>query len=119
MSPDGRWLAFQERNHAYVTPMPMASKPITVGAKMDALPVRQLDVDAGEYLSWSGDSAKVHFGLGDRLFTSELRNAFTFVPGAPKDAAQGRRRRRARRLHRAVRYPAGLSSRSPARASSR
>jgi imidazolonepropionase-like amidohydrolase/Tol biopolymer transport system component len=85
VSPDGRWLAFQERSHAYVTPMPMASKPIPVGAKMDAMPVRQLDVDAGQYLGWSGDSAKVHFGLGDRLFTSELRNAFTFVPGAPKE----------------------------------
>ena len=85
VSPDGRWLAFQEREHAYVTPLPMASKPIAVGAKMDALPVRQLDVDAGEYLSWSGDSAKLHFGLGERLFTTELRNAFTFVPGAPKE----------------------------------
>jgi imidazolonepropionase-like amidohydrolase/Tol biopolymer transport system component len=85
VSPDGRWLAFQEREHAYVTPLPMASKPVAVGAKMDALPVRQLDVDAGEYLSWSGDSASVHFGLGDRLFTTELRNAFTFEPGAPRE----------------------------------
>ena len=85
VSPDGRWLAFQEREHAYVTPLPAASRPIAVGAKMDALPVRQLDVDAGEYLGWSGDSTKVHFGLGERLFTTELRNAFTFEPGAPKD----------------------------------
>jgi imidazolonepropionase-like amidohydrolase/Tol biopolymer transport system component len=85
VSPDGRWLAFEEREHAYVTPLPAASKPVAVGAKMEALPVRQLDVDAGEYLHWSGDSGKVHFGLGDRLFTSELKNAFTFVPGAPKE----------------------------------
>jgi imidazolonepropionase-like amidohydrolase/Tol biopolymer transport system component len=85
VSPDGRWLAFQEREHAYVTPLPPASRPVAVGAKMDALPVRQLDVDAGDYLSWSGDSSKLHFGLGDRLFTSELRNAFAFVPGAPKE----------------------------------
>jgi imidazolonepropionase-like amidohydrolase/Tol biopolymer transport system component len=85
VSPDGRWLAFEERDHAYVIPLPMASKPIVVGAKMDALPVRQLDVDASEYLHWSGDSTKVHFGLGERLFTSELRNAFTFVPGAPRE----------------------------------
>lgn len=85
ISPDGRWLAFQEREHAYVTPLPLASKPVAVGAKMDALPVRQLDVDAGEYLGWSGDSSRLHFGLGDRLFTTELRNAFAFVPGAPKD----------------------------------
>ena len=85
VSPDGRWLAFQEREHAYVTPLPLASKPIAVGAKMEGLPVRQLDADAGEYLHWSGDSTKVHFGLGERLFTSELRNAFTFVPGAPRE----------------------------------
>jgi imidazolonepropionase-like amidohydrolase/Tol biopolymer transport system component len=85
VSPDGRWLAFQERDHAYVTPLPLASKPVAVGARMDALPVRQLDVDAGEYLHWSGDSAKLHFGLGERLFTSELRNAFTFVAGAPRE----------------------------------
>ncbi|MFL6676973.1 MAG: hypothetical protein ACJ8IK_01425, partial [Burkholderiaceae bacterium] len=85
VSPDGRWLAFQEREHAYVTPLPLAGKPVAVGAKMDALPVRQLDVDAGEYLGWSGDSSRLHFGLGDRLFTTELRNAFAFVPGAPRE----------------------------------
>ena len=84
VSPDGRWLAFEERDHAYVTPLPLSSKPVAVGAKMDALPLRQVDVDAGEYLHWSGDSTKLHFGLGDRLFTSELRNAFTFMPGAPR-----------------------------------
>lgn len=84
VSPDGRWLAFEEGNHAFVTPLPMASKPVPVGAKMDALPVRQLDAAAGEYLHWSGDSGRVHFGLGDRLFTTALKDAFTFVPGAPK-----------------------------------
>ena len=84
VSPDGRWLAFQEREHAYVTPLPQASKPIAVGAKMDALPVRQLDADAGEYLHWSGDSTALHFGLGERLFTTALKDAFDFVPGAPK-----------------------------------
>ena len=36
---------------------------------------------AGRYLHWSGDSSKVHFALGDELFTRELKNAFTFVPG--------------------------------------
>jgi imidazolonepropionase-like amidohydrolase/Tol biopolymer transport system component len=88
VSPDGQWLAFDERFHAFVTPLPLAgnaSKPIKVGAKMEALPVRQLDADSGLYLHWSGDSSKVYFGLGDRLFTSELRNAFTFEPGAPKE----------------------------------
>ncbi len=37
-----------ERFHAYVTALPQTGKLITVGPKMEALPVRQLDVNAGE-----------------------------------------------------------------------
>jgi len=83
LSPDGKWLAFVERFHTYVTPLPVSGKPLHLGPKMDALPVRQLDVNAGRYLHWSGDSSKVHFALGDELFTRELKDAFAFVPGAP------------------------------------
>jgi imidazolonepropionase-like amidohydrolase/Tol biopolymer transport system component len=85
ISPDGEWLAFGERFHAYVTPLPLAGKPVTIGQKMDALPVKQLDVNAGQYLHWSGDSKKIYFALGNQLFTRELKDAFAFVPGAPKD----------------------------------
>ncbi|MDP0995141.1 hypothetical protein Q6250_27755, partial [Klebsiella pneumoniae] len=35
-----------------------------------ALPVRQLDVNAGSALHWSGDSQQLHFTLGDELFTA-------------------------------------------------
>ena len=85
LSPDGKWLAFVERFHAYVTPLPQTGKPLSIGPKMDALPVKQLDVNAGEYIHFSGDSQKVYFALGDQLFTGELKNAFAFVPGAPKE----------------------------------
>jgi imidazolonepropionase-like amidohydrolase/Tol biopolymer transport system component len=85
VSPDGKWLAFVERFHSYVTPLPQASKPITVGSKMTGLPVKQLDINAAESLHWAADSSKLYYGLGNQMFTSELKNAFTFVPGAPKD----------------------------------
>ncbi|MDP1978238.1 amidohydrolase family protein [Undibacterium sp.] len=85
ISPDGEWLAFGERYHAYVTPLPLAGKAITIGQKMDALPVKQLDVNAGQYLHWSGDSKRINFSLGDELFSRELKDAFAFVPGAPTD----------------------------------
>ncbi|KQW43652.1 MULTISPECIES: amidohydrolase family protein [unclassified Roseateles] len=75
VSPDGQWLGFVERFHAYVTPLPavqgQSGKVITVGAKMDALPVRQLAPNAGAALHWSGDSSKLHFTLGDELFTAK------------------------------------------------
>jgi imidazolonepropionase-like amidohydrolase/dipeptidyl aminopeptidase/acylaminoacyl peptidase len=74
VSPDGQWLGFTERYHTYVTPLPnvqgQAGKVLSVGAKMDALPVRQLDVNAGSSLHWSGDSKKLHFSLGEELFTA-------------------------------------------------
>ncbi|HEY1130810.1 MAG TPA: amidohydrolase family protein [Roseateles sp.] len=77
VSPDGQWLGFVERFHAYVMPLPsvqgQAGKAITVGAKMDALPVRQLDVNAGSALHWSGDSQQLHFTLGDELFTASAQ----------------------------------------------
>jgi len=84
LSPDGAWLAFGERFHTYLMPLPLAGKTITIGQKMEALPIKQLDVNAGKYLHWSGDSKAVHFSLGNELFTREIKNAFAFVPGAPK-----------------------------------
>ena len=85
ISPDGEWLAFGERYHAFVTPLPLAGKAVTIGQKMDALPVKQLDVNAGQYLHWSGDSKRIHFSLGDELFSRDLKDAFVFVPGAPAE----------------------------------
>ncbi|MBV1777288.1 amidohydrolase family protein [Burkholderiaceae bacterium DAT-1] len=85
ISPDGKWLAFGERFHSYVTPFPASNKPIQISGKMDALPVRQLDAIAGHALHWSGDSTKLYYNLGDELFTTELKQAFDFVAGAPKE----------------------------------
>jgi len=82
ISPDGQWLGFVERFHAYVTPLPQTGKPITVGPKMDGLPVRQLDVNAGEFMHWSGDSQRLHFAMADELFTTPL--AAAFAPSADK-----------------------------------
>ena len=75
VSPDGRWLGFVERFHAYVTPLPnvqgQPGKVLNVGPKMDALPVRQLDINAGKDLHWSGDSQTLHYTLGDELFSAK------------------------------------------------
>ncbi len=85
LSPDGAWLAFGERFHTYLMPLPLAGKPITIGQKMAALPIKQLDINAGKYLHWSGDSKAIHFSMGNELFTREIKNAFAFVPGSPTE----------------------------------
>jgi imidazolonepropionase-like amidohydrolase/Tol biopolymer transport system component len=76
VSPDGQWLGFVERFHAYVTPLPATGKPLAVGPKMDALPVRQLDVNAGHGMHWAGDSRTAYFTLGDELHSARLADAF-------------------------------------------
>lgn len=84
VSPDGHWLGFVERFHAFVTPLPLADKPVQISTKMDELPVKQLDPTAGRWLHWAGDSQALHFSMGDTLYTAALKDAFDFVPGAPK-----------------------------------
>jgi imidazolonepropionase-like amidohydrolase/Tol biopolymer transport system component len=85
VSPDGRWLAFVEGYHAYLAPFPQTGRTLEVGPKMESLPVRKLTANAGEYLHWSGDSGRVHFTIGDELFSREVRDGFASANGAPKE----------------------------------
>jgi imidazolonepropionase-like amidohydrolase/Tol biopolymer transport system component len=84
VSPDGRWVAFVERFNAYVAPFVATGKTIDIGPKTGAIPVTRVTRDAGEYLHWSGDSQTLHWALGPELFSLDVKNAFTFLPGAPE-----------------------------------
>lgn len=83
VSPDGKWLAFTEHYNAHITPMIQAGKSLRVAAGNKSLPTKQVSKDAGLFLHWSGDSSKLHWSMGPMLFERELKNAFSFVPGAP------------------------------------
>lgn len=85
VSPDGRWLAFVEGFQAYVMPLPVTGRRMDIAPKTEAVPVRRLTANAGEYLHWSGDSRRVHYALGDELFTRGLSETFAFVDGAPTE----------------------------------
>jgi imidazolonepropionase-like amidohydrolase/Tol biopolymer transport system component len=81
ISPDGRWLAFVEGYQAYVLPFPRTGRLLEVGPKAEALPLVRLSANAGQYLHWSGDSSKVHFVLGNELFTRDLKESFDSLEG--------------------------------------
>jgi len=85
VSPDGGWIAFVEGYQAFVAALPRSGKRIDLGPKADSLPLRRLTAHAGEYLHWSGDSRKIHYALGDELFTARLEDSFSFVAGAPAE----------------------------------
>ena len=85
VSPDGNWVGWTERFNAYVAPFVMAGRPVAISAEGKSLPQARVTRDAGEWLSWSGDSQRLQWSLGPQLFTRDLNQAFTFVEGAPDE----------------------------------
>jgi imidazolonepropionase-like amidohydrolase/Tol biopolymer transport system component len=82
VSPDGKWIAFEERFKTYVAPFPKTGRPVDIGPTTQAYPVQQVSRDAGFYLHWSGDSRRLYWALGPELFTRDLARTFAFIEGA-------------------------------------
>ena len=87
-SPDGKWIAFEERFKTFVAAFPHTGRPIDVGPATQTYPVQRVSRDAGFYLHWSGDGRRLYWALGPELFTRDLTNSFTFVEGAADKAAE-------------------------------
>ena len=99
LSPDEKWLAFREKYKVWVAPAVRAGRTVDVGPGMHDLPVKLVCNDAGDWLSWSGDSKTLHWSLGSQLYTRELRELFTFAPGAPDSLANTPARHEDDRVH--------------------
>lgn len=84
LSPDNRWIAFTELFNAYVAPFAPTGSSFELSKDSKAMPVTRVSQDAGSYLHWSADSGALHWLVGDRYFTRELKDSFAFLPGAPK-----------------------------------
>lgn len=87
VSPDERWVAFQELFNVYITPFPKTGGSVELSAKSSAIPVKKVSRDAGTYLHWSKNSDKLHWTIGPEYFTRELKESFTFVEGAADSLA--------------------------------
>ena len=85
VSPDGHWVGWTERFNAYVAPFVPAGRPVAISPDGKALPQARVTRDAGEWLSWSGDSRRLQWSLGPELFTRDLNQSFAFVEGAPDE----------------------------------
>lgn len=88
VSPDGRWVAFTERFHGYVAPLPETGRAISLGPDTKDLPMKRVTRDAGESLHWSGDASRLYWSLGPELFHADLSQVFTFLEGTPEEAAE-------------------------------
>jgi imidazolonepropionase-like amidohydrolase/Tol biopolymer transport system component len=78
-SPDGKWVAFAERWHAFVAPFPHTGRPVDLSPTMEGYPTSRISRDAGFNIHWSGDATKVYWSLGPELFTRDLARTFTFL----------------------------------------
>lgn len=76
ISPDGNWLAFAERYHAYVTPLVITGKKISIGPNTKSVPVVKITKDAGQSIHWSGDSSTLHWSLGPKLYSLAVADRF-------------------------------------------
>ncbi len=87
-SPDGDWVAFQERWHLYVMPFARTGRPVTLGPTVTGMPVARISRDAGFFVHWSGDGRRVHWMLGPELFTRELEETFGFLGSGATPVAE-------------------------------
>jgi imidazolonepropionase-like amidohydrolase/Tol biopolymer transport system component len=78
-SPDGKWVAFAERWHAFVAPFAHTGRPIDLSPTMEGYPTARVSQDAGFNIHWSGDSRQVHWSLGPELFSRNLVRTFGFL----------------------------------------
>ena len=90
-SPDGKWLAFEERFRTFLAPFPHTSRPVDIGPATQAYPVQRVSRDAGFNLHWSGDGRRLYWSLGPDLYSRDLSDTFAFAPAAPGAAASAPR----------------------------
>lgn len=88
ISPDGKWIAYIERFNVYVSPFLQSGQVIELGPGTAALPTVRVSQEAGDWVHFSGDSQRLHWGLGPKLYSIDLADAFTFLNGQTTDPEQ-------------------------------
>ncbi len=95
-SPDGRWLAFQEADDVWLTPLPHAGageEPVNLDRRDGRLPVRRLSRTGGLFVRWRGESS-LEFGSGTQYYrhdvAAESADTFEVRLSVPRRVANGR-----------------------------
>lgn len=86
ISPDNKWIAFNELFKVYIAPMPKAGRDIELSANTTAIPVAEVAKDAGINLHWNSDSSELKWTLGENYYSVELSETFDFLNGDREEA---------------------------------
>ena len=85
LSPDGRWVAFEEGYCAHVMPFVATGGTLEIGPDAKGLPVARVSSSTGASLHWAGDSRRLYWARGAELMQRDLSALFRFVEGAPDE----------------------------------
>lgn len=69
-SPDGKWVAFQEGDNVFLTPMAYegtGTEPLRVDKRRGRFPVTQLSLEGGDFPRWR-DSLTIEYGSGNQYY---------------------------------------------------
>lgn len=86
VSPDEKWIAYTDLHKVYIAAFPQVGKTIDLNSSTSDFPVKQVSRDAGHNLHWSADGNKLHYTLGNELYTIALEDRFSFVANKPDSA---------------------------------
>ncbi|MCZ6618207.1 MAG: amidohydrolase family protein, partial [Gammaproteobacteria bacterium] len=75
LSPDTRFIAFEENHHVYVSAFAKTGKTISLGPKQKGLPSKRVSDIGGTYIHWSNDSANLSWSVGPHLKTVSMPDA--------------------------------------------
>lgn len=76
ISPDLRWIAFRDRQQYYVTPYHEIGTPVLLRTSGEVAPVEKISDLGGYSLTWSADSTRLRWALGETLYTASLSDRF-------------------------------------------
>jgi len=83
LSPDNNWLAFGELYQLYVIPFADHGKTFELSGSIKSMPIAKVSDDAGINLQWSENGQQLHWTLGSKYYSVQLKNCFTFLEGSP------------------------------------
>ncbi len=91
LSPDEKWLAFEELWETYVAPFPLSARAVEIGPESKSVPAKKLSKGGGTFLAWSDGGRRVHWSSGPELFTAEIDSVFAAKDSsaANADSAKG------------------------------
>jgi imidazolonepropionase-like amidohydrolase len=92
VSPDERYVAFNELHNAYVTALPESgAEPVEVALENTALPLGTLTEEGGEWVGWADGGKTVTWVFGPTYHRLALEKAFP-PPDSPEEKPAGKER---------------------------